>query len=118
MLALEPADREAYWQGDDAVLTRLGVPVDAPTGRIHTLIIDVHESCRETWQEQDLDDEELETLERRQEADERRRAAEERERACREQLAAEAPRLPPAPANAYTPVRDDDDPRGLARWAD
>lgn len=117
MLALEPAGREVYWQGDDAVLARLGVGV-APTGRIPTLIIDVHESCREEWQELHLDDEELRTLERRQEADERRRAAEERERAYREGLAAEAPRLPPAPANAYTPVRDDDDPRGLARWAD
>lgn len=45
---LDPADREACWLGDNAVMTRIGVPVDSPTGPIHPIVIDLHSASRST----------------------------------------------------------------------
>jgi hypothetical protein len=104
-------ERDAYWAGDDAVLTRHGARdgEDVEPGTIHTLVISVHEAARDAWQSTgELDDDALEAQERREEAEGRRRAAEERERAHRARIAAQTPYVPPAPANAYTPERNDD----------
>ncbi len=114
-MTFDPVDREAYWSGPDgeiAVLTRIGVPVDAPAGfGIHTIVIDLHESSRDRWEAtRDLDGDALEAFEQAAILEEQRREAAERD--ARERAAMDATRnsrpLPLPPANAYSPVAIDD----------
>ncbi len=70
VLTLEAAEREEYWSGPEgeiAVLTRIGVPVDSPTGSgIHTVIVDLGESSRDKWlATAGMDDDDLEAFEQR-----------------------------------------------------
>ncbi len=104
----DPADRDAYLDGDDSVLTRYGFDPDDPSPGVRAIIIGVHPERRNEWDDlRDLDDEEFERLERQREADERRRQAVERERAQLAAIeAANAEQLPPAPGNAYSPLHD------------
>lgn len=110
--SMDPADRNAYWSGDDSILCRYGMPEASPSDAIHTIVIDVHESRRGKFLETaDLDDEELERVEQRRELAERRRESEARQRAQLEAIQktqADRPRLPPAPGNAYSPLPDPD----------
>lgn len=112
VLTFDPGDREAYWSGPEgevAVLTRIGVPLDIPAGSgIHTIIVDVGAASRDRWQATaGMDDDALEAFEQAAIFEDQRREAAERE--ARERAAMDAIRnrrepLPPVPANAYTPA--------------
>lgn len=115
VLTLEAAEREEYWSGPEgeiAVLTRIGVPVQGEsTGSIHTVVIDLHSSSREKWEATaGMDDDALEQVaileDQLREREERRREGAERERWQREALQATLEQVPPAPANAYSPKYD------------
>lgn len=44
----DPADRDAFWNGNQTVLSRYGLPDGpAPTGSIRALVINVHSASRE-----------------------------------------------------------------------
>jgi hypothetical protein len=65
---LPDADRESYWCGDDAVLTRHGarVGVESSPGTIHTPVISLHPESRQEWLiTRDMDDDDLEAYEQR-----------------------------------------------------
>jgi hypothetical protein len=69
VLKMSDDDRSAYWNGDDAILTRYGARhgQEGPAQGIHTLVIDMHESARQRWlATRNLSDEELEAQDLRQ----------------------------------------------------
>lgn len=107
---LPDADRDAFWSGDDMVLTRYGLP-DGPVapGRVHTLVISIHPETREAWVSTvDLDDDDLDEYEQRMIREEERRERKAREREQSEKIQLTRVHLPPAPANAYSPEYDRD----------
>lgn len=82
---MNPADRDAFLDGDDAVLTRYGF--EPYPLYISAIVISVHPECREDAVDiaADMDDEQFERMERQRELEKRRRKREAAERA---QLAA------------------------------
>lgn len=90
MAKFDPVDRDAYWDGDDAVLTRYGARdgAESSPGTVHTLVISLHpESLQEWLTTRDMDDDDLEAYEQRhihQQERRKRDAREERERAALE----------------------------------
>ena len=105
-----PDALDAFLSGDTSVLP--DVPEGVPAGVIHTLVISVHPTARDAWQEtREMDEDALEELERRRDAEDARQASADREREYfdRVKAAADAARLaavPEAPANAYSPDWD------------
>lgn len=111
VLTLEAPDREEYWSGPDgeiAVLTRMGVPIDGEsTGSVHTVVIDLHPASREKWSATaGMDDDALEAFE--QAAIFQEQIQEREERDAKERARLDVNRntqtLSSPPANAYTPV--------------
>ncbi len=47
----DAVDRDAYWSGDDSVLTRYGARdgLESTSGNLHTLVISIHPELRESW---------------------------------------------------------------------
>lgn len=112
VLTLEALDRDEYWSGPEgeiAVLTRIGVPLDIPAGSgIRTIIVDVGAASRDRWHATaGLDDDALEAVEQREILNDRRREKEDRhakERAVMDAIRNQQDSLPLPPANAYSPV--------------
>jgi hypothetical protein len=112
VMTFDPVDREAYWSGPEgeiAVLTRIGVPLDTPAGSgIHTIIVDLNDASRDQWKASaGMDDDALEAFEQRAILEDQRREKEaqaERERAAMDAIRNQREPLPTAPANAYEPV--------------
>ena len=116
----DPADRDAFLDGDGSILNRYGFDPDDSSPGIRAIIISVHPDHREAFDMANMDDEEFERMERRREADDRRRQAEERERTQLEAIqAAEAD--PPSAVIGWRrngePVYDDE-PRMSTNWVD
>lgn len=86
VLTFDPADRDAYWSGDDGVLTRYGGRdgIESKPGMILYPCDQPHPKSPEGWlTTRDMDEDELESFEQRQIHEEQRRereAAAERER--------------------------------------
>jgi hypothetical protein len=105
--ALGPADRDAYWNGDESVLARYGVAgTGATSDFIHTVIIDIHPDARSHSEDTaDLDDGDLEAAEFRRELEERRKISERRDAPYKAMVSRE-PAIPSAPPNAYHPENE------------
>jgi hypothetical protein len=123
VMKLPEADRDAYWSGDDVLLTRYGARDgdEAAPGTIHTLVISLHlESRREWLTTRDMNEEELEDHEQRQIHEEARREREaqaERERASLAVFRDAHPRAVIGYDREGRPVYDDD-PRRSTNWVD
>ena len=81
---------------------------DGPSPFIRAIVVSVHRHTRLQGDDvADMDDAALAAYERGQEATERRIRAKQADAAYRAKVTAGGPSLPPAPANAYSPVTYD-----------